>query len=201
MDEDEDAIRTGPLGLNQLNSPTEPLVELIFVHGLGGGSRKSWSKTKSEDHFWPRSWLPRDPDFHNVRIHSFGYKSSKSEIVATISGIPDIAQSLLSAIRDSSAIRHSQNGIILVGHSMGGLVIKKVRRTLNPVGHANTCRHSYKHMSQRHIRTSRLVYEAYISSARHTMDQILRRRFKASSRKCLSFGRLRTLPTWIHLRD
>lgn len=125
-DSDEDAIRTGLLGLNQLNSPAEPLIELVFVHGLGGGSRKSWSKSSSEAHFWPRSWLPRDPDFHNVRIHSFGYRSAKTEVFRAISGIPDYAQSLLSALRDSPTIRRGDNAIILVGHSMGGLVIKKV---------------------------------------------------------------------------
>lgn len=125
-EDSEDTIRTGPLGLNQLNVPTEALVELVLVHGLGGGSRKSWSKTNSLDHFWPQSWLPRDPELNHVRVHSFGYKSSKSEVVATISGVPDIAQSLLSALRDNTAIRQSQNAIILFGHSMGGLVIKKV---------------------------------------------------------------------------
>lgn len=127
-DGQEEAIRRGPLGLNQLNSPTEPLVELVFVHGLGGGSRKSWSKTKLEDHFWPRSWLPRDPGFHNARVHSFGYKSAKVEIVETIAGIPDISQSLLTALRDSPVLRHNHNPIVLIGHSMGGLVIKKVSR-------------------------------------------------------------------------
>ena len=121
-------MRTGPLGLNELISSPEPLVELVFVHGLGGGSRKSWSHTRLEDHFWPKSWLPRDPDFQNVRIHSFGYKSAKSEVVATIAGIPEYAESLLCALRDSPTIRHSQNAIVLVGHSMGGLVIKKVCR-------------------------------------------------------------------------
>ncbi len=122
----DDTLRTGPLGLNELNSSPEPLIELVFVHGLGGGSRKSWSHTKLEDHFWPKSWLPRDPDFQNVRIHSFGYKSAKSEVVATIAGIPEYAESLLCALRDCPTIRHSQNAIVLVGHSMGGLVIKKV---------------------------------------------------------------------------
>jgi pimeloyl-ACP methyl ester carboxylesterase len=108
-----------------LNSPPEALVELVFVHGLGGGSRKSWSQTKHEDHFWPRSWLSRDPAFRNVRVHSFGYKSAKWEVVSTIAGIPEFAESLLTTLLDSPVIRHNQNAIVLVGHSMGGLVIKK----------------------------------------------------------------------------
>ena len=126
-DEDNDTDNwVGPLGLNILNSPPEVLVELVFVHGLGGGSRKSWSKSRSEGHFWPRSWLSRDPAFRDVRIYSFGYKSAKTEFISTITGIPDIALSLLSALKDSPNIRNTNNAIILVGHSMGGLVVKKV---------------------------------------------------------------------------
>jgi len=123
--DNDDAIRTGPLGLAQLSSPPEAIVELVFVHGLGGGSRKSWSKTNHEDHFWPRSWLPRDRAFQNVRIHSFGYKSAKAKFVSTVAGIPEFAESLLTTLLDSPVIRSTQNPIVLVGHSMGGIVIKK----------------------------------------------------------------------------
>ena len=66
----------GPLGLNLLYSPSEPLIDFIFVHGLNGGSRKTWSHTKSVTHFWPQEWLPRDPSFKNVRLYSFGYNSN-----------------------------------------------------------------------------------------------------------------------------
>jgi len=57
----------GPLGLNLLYSPSEPLIDFIFVHGLGGGSRKTWGKTSSVTRFWPQEWLPKDPAFKNVR--------------------------------------------------------------------------------------------------------------------------------------
>lgn len=156
------------------------------MHGLGGGSRKSWSKTRLEDHFWPKSWLPRDPAFHNVRVHSFGYKSAKSEIVATISGVPDIAQSLLSAVRDSPALRHSQNAIILVGHSMGGLVIKKVSLD-NLQDQANLNRPLYRHIAWRLISLWRLVSGACTSLERHTEDPSSQGRFKACLKYFLSF--------------
>ncbi|KAK3342318.1 hypothetical protein B0H65DRAFT_443170 [Neurospora tetraspora] len=41
--DDQDTIR-GPLGLRQIHSSPEPLVDLIFVHGLRGGSIKTWRK-------------------------------------------------------------------------------------------------------------------------------------------------------------
>ncbi|KAF2761174.1 hypothetical protein EJ05DRAFT_483569 [Pseudovirgaria hyperparasitica] len=115
----------GPLGLHLLSAVPTPLIDLIFVHGLGGGSRKTWSKSSSNFHFWPKEWLPNDPDFENVRIHSFGYKADWSERRESILNIQDFAHSLLGEVQDSPHIRRSRTKIILVGHSMGGIVIKK----------------------------------------------------------------------------
>ena len=56
-----DSSCLGPLGLNLLYAPSEPLIDFIFVHGLRGGSRKTWSKTKDVNHYWPQQWLPLEP--------------------------------------------------------------------------------------------------------------------------------------------
>lgn len=135
----------GPLGLNLLYSPSESLVDFVFVHGLGGGSRKTWSKTDNPYHYWPKEWLPRDPDFSNCRICSFGYASDWSERRDRVLEINDFAASLLGEIKNDPGIRASevrswrslnletlltiltQTRIVLVGHSMGGLVIKQVK--------------------------------------------------------------------------
>ncbi|KAK3176965.1 hypothetical protein OEA41_008291 [Lepraria neglecta] len=116
----------GPTGLSLLFEPSEPLVDLIFVHGLRGGSRKTWSKTNDPYHYWPKEWLPRDPEFKNVRIHSFGYNSDWGETKQSFLDIHDFGKSLLVAIYDSPHIRAAgDTPLILVGHSMGGLVSKK----------------------------------------------------------------------------
>ncbi|KAL7892573.1 hypothetical protein HDV63DRAFT_414662 [Trichoderma sp. SZMC 28014] len=65
----------GPLGLRPLYSPPAPEIDFIFVHGRGGHSRKTWSKSSLESHFWPKEWLSKDPAFNKVRIHSYGYDS------------------------------------------------------------------------------------------------------------------------------
>ncbi|KAL2382043.1 hypothetical protein RJZ90_003555 [Blastomyces dermatitidis] len=88
----------GPIGLNLLHEPENPRVDLIFVHGLGGGSRKTWSLTKEMKHFWPKSWLPEDPAFKDVRIHSFGYSSDWHKGKDNAMNILDYAMSLLTAI-------------------------------------------------------------------------------------------------------
>ena len=114
------------MGLSFLFEPSEPLVDLIFVHGLRGGSRKTWSKTDDPYHYWPKEWLPRDPDFKNVRIHSFGYNADWGEIKQSFLDIHDFGKPLLLAIHDSPQIRSGNDTpLILVGHSMGGLVCKK----------------------------------------------------------------------------
>lgn len=91
----------GPLGLNQLYTPPAPLLEFIFVHGLGGGSRKTWSKTSDPYHFWPKEWLPRDPEFKHVRIHSFGYNSDWVDRKDSLLNINDFGKSLLAEIINS----------------------------------------------------------------------------------------------------
>lgn len=125
-DIDAPADVVGSLGLTLLFQPSEPLIDFIFVHGLGGGSRKTWAFSKEPLHYWPQQWLPRDPSFRNVRIHTFGYASKWAEIKSSALNVHDFAKSLVAAIQDSPHMGIGQRTpIVLIGHSMGGLVIKK----------------------------------------------------------------------------
>ncbi|KAM5487951.1 hypothetical protein MaudMau93_004345 [Microsporum audouinii] len=98
----------GPLGLNLLRDVSEPLVDFIFVHGLGGGSRKTWSLSPDPKHYWPREWLKQEPEFRHVRIHSFGYKADWAEVGGNVQGIHDFGISLLNAIDESPHIIRSR---------------------------------------------------------------------------------------------
>lgn len=99
----------GQYGLVLLSSPSEPVVDFVFVHGLRGGSRKTWSKSADPRHFWPKEWLPRDPDFRHVRVHSFGYNSDWATSNNSVLNIHDFGRSLLGALHDSSLIRRDAN--------------------------------------------------------------------------------------------
>lgn len=115
----------GPLGLNLLHSPSEPLIDFIFVHGLGGGSKKTWSKAPALGYYWPRDWLPKDPAFKHVRVLSFGYDSDYGKRKDNCLNIHHFGKSLLGELSTSPYLGDAATPIIMIGHSMGGLVIKK----------------------------------------------------------------------------
>jgi WD40 repeat protein/pimeloyl-ACP methyl ester carboxylesterase len=116
----------GCLGLNLLCSPTDPRVDLVFVHGLGGGSRKTWSKTSSISHYWPQRWLSSDPAFQHVRIHSYGYNSDWAKGKDNCLNLHHFGKSLLGELITAPHLGNANTPIVLIGHSMGGLVIKKM---------------------------------------------------------------------------
>jgi hypothetical protein len=93
----------GPLGLTTLHKPDGSVVlDLVFVHGLNGGSKSTWSRNGDISLFWPQEWLPKDEAFRDVRIHTFGYSSSVTS--ESILNIQDFARSLLASIHDSPSI-------------------------------------------------------------------------------------------------
>ena len=66
-----------PLGLRVLYNPEgQRRADVVFVHGLGGTSRLTWSKNKDLQLFWPLEFLPLEPDICQARIMTFGYNSN-----------------------------------------------------------------------------------------------------------------------------
>ncbi|KAL8712658.1 MAG: hypothetical protein Q9220_003190 [cf. Caloplaca sp. 1 TL-2023] len=140
-----------PLGLNVIHDPDDGnhSVDIIFVHGLGGTSQKTWSRNRDVDFFWPREWLPWEPGFERARILSFGYNAHfASSGRDNILNIADFAKNLLFGMkfgldeksqelevgkvmlklllyRFTSTADQVQAPVIFVVHSMGGLVFKK----------------------------------------------------------------------------
>ena len=66
-----------PLGLKVIHRPVgERRVDVIFVHGLGGSSRMTWSKNRNLEFFWPLKFLPLEPEISEARILTFGYNAN-----------------------------------------------------------------------------------------------------------------------------
>lgn len=137
----------GGLGLHTLFAPSDPLIEFVFIHGLGGGSTKTWCLKPDPAYFWPKEWLPHHPGFRNVRIHSFGYDSDWKAKGHSATTTRDFGQAFLLALRSSECFSivgtkppaeitsmlvpgvltfpGVQNPIVLVAHSMGGIIAKE----------------------------------------------------------------------------
>jgi hypothetical protein len=82
--------------------PILPTINIIFVHGLGGSSRKSWSWNRDLRYFWPKEWLPFEPGFGTARILSFGYNARFQTPGSDIWNIGDFATSLLAQMKFGS---------------------------------------------------------------------------------------------------
>jgi len=96
--------------LTTLHAPevetTPPAADLVFVHGLNGGSHSTWSKGNDPEYFWPRRWLPEDDAFKDVRIHTFGYPAGVTK--ESVINVSDIARSLLAALKDSPVMNQGK---------------------------------------------------------------------------------------------
>lgn len=85
-----------PLGLNVVYTPKNGhKADIVFVHGLGGTSRWTWSKHKSPDLFWPLTFLPLEPDLCLARIMSFGYNATIRKSTNASTAVLDFAKELL----------------------------------------------------------------------------------------------------------
>lgn len=97
----------GALGLTTLYDPGSASVsDLVFVHGLNGGSQSTWCRSRDDSLFWPKQWLPKDESFRDVRIHTFGYSSGLGR--ESVLNVHDFATSLLVAIQDAPSIPHGE---------------------------------------------------------------------------------------------
>ncbi|CAH0052436.1 unnamed protein product, partial [Clonostachys solani] len=122
---EEETVSTG---LRLLHTSNDPLLDLILVHSVREHSIKTWHKSGDTQTFWPQCWLPSEPGFHHVNIHTFSYEADVADAkLANMLTVHDIGRSLFEQMRNCPDLRNNERGpIIMLGHSLGGLVIKKV---------------------------------------------------------------------------
>lgn len=86
----------GPLGLNIIYTPGNGhKVDIVFIHGLGGTSRRTWSKNEDPELFWPLKFLPLEPDICLTRILTFGYNANFRTAGNVSTSVLDFAKDLL----------------------------------------------------------------------------------------------------------
>lgn len=108
------------LGMHILFEPTEPpALDIVAIHGLGGDPFDTWTHTNKT--LWLRDFLPAD--IPNARIMTFGYDAGA--LRAPKDRALPMAEALLLAIRNKRPGTAKKRPLFLIGHSLGGIVIKE----------------------------------------------------------------------------
>ena len=94
--------------------------------GISKNKRKTWKMVSEKKRvFWPLDLLP--DDISNVRVLTYGHDSSVSHGIhgpANKSNISQLASSLLNAVTDTR-LDCRDRPLILIAHSLGGLLVKQ----------------------------------------------------------------------------
>lgn len=114
------------------------VADVLFLHGLGGDAFSTWRCGKDQSTSWPH-WLAEE--FPDVGIWSLGYAASPTKrargLRKWISGdrdaghampLPDRAREVVDLM-----VQHQLGSrpLLLIGHSLGGLLAKQILRRTN----------------------------------------------------------------------
>lgn len=96
---------------------------VIFIHGLGGHYRDTWSCGSDKHLFWPE-WLTDKAS--DVCVWSVEYESKAAYFINDTMAFKDRAANIAESLFIKKELKEGE--IILIGHSMGGLIIKQIMR-------------------------------------------------------------------------
>jgi pimeloyl-ACP methyl ester carboxylesterase len=111
----------GPVG--------EPSASVLLVHGLQGHAFDTWrcnagKPWDADETFWPR-WLV--DDCATLAVYTIGYDAPVSDLRGAAMDLTDQATNVLNRLLAEPAL--ARGPLILIGHSLGGLIIKELLRT------------------------------------------------------------------------
>ncbi|KAI5816136.1 hypothetical protein BZA77DRAFT_313721 [Pyronema omphalodes] len=111
-------------GMTPLYEPvgTTAKYDIIAVTGLSAHAYGSWKSPDQADMMWLRDFLPLDLPYS--RVLTWGYYSSIQNESSTTS-LGDISRKFLEDIKRVRGKETAHRPLILIGHSLGGLVLQK----------------------------------------------------------------------------
>ena len=96
--------------------------DLVFVHGLGGGSRTTWMREPKDDAtFWP-AWLAAD-FASSLGVWTLGYAADVSAWQRESMPLADRGNAVLEQLVNE---RLGERALIFVAHSLGGILVKQI---------------------------------------------------------------------------
>lgn len=94
-------------------------LHVIFVHGLGGEARSTWMHNpKDHTTLWP-NWIGEEVGCH---VWVAGYGAALSGWTDAAMHLTDLGEALFAALQAEPSLQGRR--LVLIGHSLGGLVIK-----------------------------------------------------------------------------
>ena len=99
-----------------------PLVDVVFVHGLTGDPRKTWTN-EAGDEFWP-AWLHGDVD--GISVYTLGYPASLFQ--KWVKKEMDMFERAGNVLERFAGNGIGERPIAFVAHSLGGILVKMVIR-------------------------------------------------------------------------
>ena len=119
--------------LLQLAQARGPLrANVVFVHGLQGDPRETWTSPPPASAVWPE-WLAQDCD--GVAVWSVGYDAPVSDWTGSAMHLSDRGENIFKRLLTKAELRDGE--LVFIGHSLGGLVIKQMLRKADGEAHDN----------------------------------------------------------------
>jgi len=101
--------------------------DVVFVHGLGGGSHSTWRGDGAET-FWP-SWI--GADFPTAGVWTLGYHADVSAWTNESMPLADRGTAILETLANEGI---GERPVIFITHSMGGILAKQILRHATSFG-------------------------------------------------------------------